>query len=165
MLLSRFALISTLIIPLANAESYSEKAAAVNARLNACQESSNALDECIDAWSETFKSYNLPKAKRMSDSEKKTFSANIEKIIALNSKTPDLTWVADLNAFSHWTLEKFSKSYLSGNITMPSSDMINYRIEKRAVDLPESIDWSLEQFGTEAPLFKVKNQGKQGTSW
>lgn len=142
---------------------YDDKAAVINAKLLGCTVSSDAMDECIDDWSDRFSSYDRPDASSMSDKERAAFSENIQAVISLNSNT-NLTWVANLNAFSLWDLKTFTSYYLAGDLTLPSADSVNYRIERRAITLPSAVDWSsIDLNGT--TLSNVRDQGKLGVSW
>lgn len=143
---------------------YDAKALVINARLLGCMVTDASLDACIDSWSIQFSDYARPSSAQMNQTQKDDFLSNIETVISLNSNV-NLTWVADLNAFSHWTLDYFTQTYLAGNITLPSPDSINLRIERKAVNVPVAVDWSNATFNGETPIAQVLDQGEQGVSW
>lgn len=144
-------------------KTYDAKATAINVKLLGCMVSSDSMDDCIDEWSDDYSSYDRPDSSSITSEEKAAFTDNIHAVIALNSNA-NLTWVANLNAFSHWDLKTFTSYYLAGNLTLPTQDSVNYRIERRALSLPTAVDWSsVDLNGTS--LSEVKDQGELGVSW
>lgn len=158
------ALFTSVAVAVSSDRSYDQKATVIKNNLLACTISTNSLDECINSWSLKYATHNLPKASEMTVNQRNAFFSNVNAVIALNSKV-NLTWIADLNAFSHFTLDEFKSNYMAGNLTLPTSESINLKVETPRNITLDAVDWSDVTFNGIQSIASVKDQGNQGVSW